>query len=82
VVVTPRAGRNEVAGWRGDELHVRVTAAPADGKANDAVCVAVAHSLGVPKSAVRVVSGGASRHKTLEAEGVSADDVREAFGQP
>jgi hypothetical protein len=82
VHVTPRSGRDEVAGWRGGELSLRVTVAPEGGKANAAACAVVAAALGVPKSAVRVARGETSRHKQLELEGVTLDDVRAAFGEP
>jgi len=82
VHVTPRSARDEVAGWRGGELSVRVRAVPEDGKANTAVCTAVAKALGVPKSAVDVVRGGASRHKQVEVEGVTTADVVRVFGRP
>jgi len=82
VHVTPRSARDEVGGWRGGELSVRVRAVPEDGKANTAVCAAVAKALGVPKSAVDVVRGGASRHKQVEVEGVTDADVVRVFGRP
>jgi hypothetical protein len=82
VHVTPRSARDEVAGWRGGELSVRVRAVPEGGKANTAVCTAVAKALGVPKSAVDVVRGGASRHKQVEVEGVTDADVVRVFGRP
>ncbi len=82
VHVTPRAASDEVVGCRGDELAVRVTAAPDGGKANAAVCRVVAKSLGVPKSAVTVLRGHSSRHKQLEIENVTAEEVRAAFGDP
>lgn len=82
VHVTPKSGRDEIAGWRGGELSVRVTAPPEGGKANAAVSVLVASALGVPKGAVRVVRGGAGRHKQLEVDGVMEADVRKAFGEP
>jgi len=50
-------------------LKVRVRAVPEDGKANAAVEKLVAGWLGVPKSAVRVVTGGKTRLKGLEIEG-------------
>ena len=81
VYVTPKSGRDEVAGWRGGELSVRVTAPPEDGKATAAVCKVVAKSLGVAKSGVRVTRGDISRHKTLEITGVSDADVDAAFGE-
>lgn len=82
VHATPKSGRDEVCGWRGDELCVRVTAAPEDGKANAAVCEVLAKSLGVPKSAVKVVRGGTSRHKSVEVEGVGEAEVAAMVGEP
>jgi uncharacterized protein (TIGR00251 family) len=76
VHVTPRSGRDEIVGWRGDELRVRVTAPPEDGKANAAVEKVVAKALGVAKSCVTVVRGHASRSKMLEIEGVDEPLVR------
>ena len=70
VHVTPRSGRDEVSGVRGEELAVRVTAAPDDGKANLAVCKVVARFLGVPRTSVTVTRGASSRHKTLQASGL------------
>lgn len=82
VHVTPKSGRDEVAGWRGGELSVRVTAAPEGGRANAATCEVLARALGVPKSSVRVVRGETSRHKQVEIEGVAEVDVVQAFGEP
>jgi uncharacterized protein (TIGR00251 family) len=82
VHVTPKAGRDEIAGWRGSELSVRVSAAPDGGKANAAVCLVLARALGVPKSTVRVVRGQASRHKAVEVDAVSAEDLAAVLGQP
>jgi uncharacterized protein YggU (UPF0235/DUF167 family) len=82
VHVTPRGGRDEVVGWRGTELSVRVAVAPEGGKANAAACVLIAEVLGVPKSSVRVVRGHTARHKLLHIEGVGDSAVRTAFGEP
>jgi hypothetical protein len=81
VHVTPKSGRDEVAGWRGSELAVRVTAPPEGGKANAAACVVVADALGIPKRDVRVVRGESSRRKQLEVDGVGETEVRAAFGE-
>jgi uncharacterized protein (TIGR00251 family) len=77
--VTPKAGADAVVGWQGEELRIRVTAAPEGGRANAAVCKLVASVLAVPKSAVRVSKGDASRHKTLEIDGADEGDLRAAF---
>ena len=84
VHVTPRAGRDEISGMRGDELAVRVTTAPDEGKANKAVCRVLAELFGVPKSAVSVTRGATSRHKMVQVQGIGADAaaalIRERFG--
>lgn len=82
VHVTPKSGRDEVVGWRGSELAVRVTAAPEGGHANAAVCIVIAKRLGVPKSAVRVMRGDISRHKILEIPSADQMMIDEAFGRP
>lgn len=82
VRVTPKAGRDEIAGWRGSELSVRVTAAPEAGKANAAVCAVLARALNVPKTSVRVVRGFAARHKAVEVDGLSAEEVAATLGSP
>lgn len=79
VKVTPRSSRNEIRGWTDSsprELSVHVTAAPADGKANKAVCELVASSLSIAKGRVKVLRGQTSRHKQLEVD-VSGEELAE-----
>jgi uncharacterized protein (TIGR00251 family) len=76
VHVRPRAGREGIDGWSGDELEVRVSAVPDEGKANAAVCALVGKAIGVPKTSVCVVRGASSRHKLLE---VSCPDEAEMW---
>lgn len=71
VRVTPKANRDEVAGWVVDasgarELSVRVSAAPEKGKATKAAGKALAAFFGVPKGSVSCVRGETSRHKMFE----------------
>jgi uncharacterized protein (TIGR00251 family) len=80
VHVTPRSGRDEVCGWIGDELSVRVTVPPDAGRANAAVSVLVGNALGVPKTSVRIIRGDTSRHKLLEVEGVDQSTVDRILG--
>ena len=69
VRVQPRASRDSVGGLRDGALEVRVTAPPADGRANAAVCRLVARAFGVRPGAVQLVSGAKSRRKRLRIEG-------------
>ena len=64
-------------------LRVRVKAVPDKGKANAAVVGLIAKALGVPKSAVSVVSGETARLKTLAivGDGAVLAGLVEALGQ-
>lgn len=76
VRVTPRAGRNSVDVQAG-KVCVRVTAPPADGQANEAVCRIVAAALGVPPSSVSVIRGNRGREKMLAIEGLDSQSAFE-----
>jgi uncharacterized protein (TIGR00251 family) len=76
VHVQPRAARSEIVGAHGTALKVRLQAPPVDGAANAALEALLASRLGVPRRAVRVVTGVTSRAKTVEIDGTTADAVR------
>jgi len=65
VRVVPRASANEVAGERGGALVVRVTAPPAEGRANEAVLRLLARRLDVPASQLALEAGARNRTKTV-----------------
>ena len=69
VKVHPRSRRPGVQGAIGDRLRISVTEPPEDGRANRAVCAAIADLLHVSRSAVIVTAGAASRDKTLRVAG-------------
>jgi len=74
--VKPGARRPGVVGEYAGALRVAVSAPPDKGRANDEVLDVVAEALGVPRGAVRLLAGHASRDKSLEVDGLSADEVR------
>ena len=76
VKVHPSARNNEIVGFQGEVLRLRVTAPPDRGRANEAVIELLAEALGVPRSRVTLLRGGASREKIIEVEGVDAAEVR------
>ena len=77
--VQPGAPRTRVVGRHGDGFKVAV-AAPADrGRANEAVLDLVAAAVGVPRSAVRLVTGGANRSKRVEVLGMGPEAVGNAL---
>ena len=65
----PRASRNEIVGESHGQLRVRVTAAPADGKANAAVIRLLADYLSVPASRVVLAGGHKGRDKRFLVRG-------------
>ena len=79
VHVQPRAGRDVVTGRHGDALKVRVTAPPADGRANAAVAAQLARAFGVAPGAVELVSGRTSRTKRFLLAGVAPVEAREVL---
>jgi uncharacterized protein len=76
VRVQPRARRNEILGWQGDALRVRVTAPPADGQANHAVTDLLAAALGIAASRIALVRGAASRDKLFRVDRLSPSELR------
>lgn len=74
VRLTPKSSRDAVEGIETaadgrSYLKARVRAVPEDGKANAALLRLVGRALGVPASAVTLVSGGTARLKTLRIAG-------------
>jgi len=77
VRVHPRASRAGIDGWRDDgALSVRVTAPPAEGRANAAVVALLAAALGVPPSAVRVIHGEHARDKLVRVSRLAPGEIR------
>ena len=76
VKAVPGASRDEIAGWLGDALKVRVSAPPEKGKANAAVCALLAKQLDLSKGAVSVVQGHGNAHKRLQLDGIDAATLK------
>lgn len=69
--VIPNAKKSEAVGWEKDSrtgrvLRLRIAAPPVEGKANRAVILFLSSWLGVPRSAVSLLRGDASRLKVVE----------------
>jgi len=65
VRVQPRASRDEIVGPHGEQLKVRITAPPVDGKANAHLARYLAKAFGVAPSAVALIGGETGRDKRL-----------------
>ena len=76
VRVQPKASRNQVAGYDEGTLRLRVTAPPAQGKANAGVIALLAKTLGVNKSKLQIIRGQRSRDKVVSVDTLSEGEVR------
>lgn len=81
VRLTPRASKDEVSGFVGETLQVRVTAVPVDGRANEALLRLLARTTKVPRSSVRIVAGHASREKVVAIDGVASEELHRRLGR-
>jgi uncharacterized protein (TIGR00251 family) len=75
IKVTPNAGRNEIVGLKEGVLYVKIAAPPDKGKANKELVDFLAGKLGIKKSAILIVKGQTSRHKSIVIEGMGGDEV-------
>ena len=77
VQITPNAKKTEVIGVLDDALKLKLQAQPVEGKANAALILYLAKTLGVPRSAVTITHGHTSKKKLIEVDSatLTPDDV-------
>ena len=61
-------------------IKIRIAAPPVENAANRALIEFLARHVGVAKRDVRLVSGGTSRRKVLEINGVTAEHIAARLG--
>ena len=80
--VSPGAPHSEIVGRHGEAWKVRVDAAPESGKANRAVIDLLAETFEIPRARITIVSGRASRDKTVVVEGLTSEAVGARLTSP
>jgi hypothetical protein len=75
VKVRPGARKNEITGFAGGVLEIRVAAPPADNRANLELVAFLSQALGLSKSSVTILRGHTGRHKLVLIDGLSQDEV-------
>jgi len=78
--VIPNAPRDEVAGWLGATLKVKIHAPALDGRANEALTDFLAQRLGLSRRAVGLVRGEKSRQKIVRIDGITLEEARRRLG--
>ena len=66
VHIQPRASKDEIVGYHGDRLKIRITAPPVDGKANNHLLAFLAQVFKVPKRDVVLLAGETGREKRVK----------------
>lgn len=79
VLVRAKAGgkKNAIIDERDGEMVVEVTAAPEQGKANEALVHVIAEDLNLRRSQVDLLSGETSKHKKFLVRGIAPEDLLE-----
>lgn len=76
VKVIPNASKDELVGWLGESLKIRISAPPTDGKANERLCNFLATQLGIRLGSVSLVSGASSRQKILSIQEIALEGLK------
>ena len=79
VKVVPGSSRNQIMGWLGDALKIKVTAPPEKGKANEAVVELLSMTLGISSDDIEVVSGHSSPSKIIAINSMDDEAIKAAF---
>ncbi len=76
VYLQPKASKNEIVGPYRDGMKVKVTAAPVEGKANEALLRFLAKELGVTVSSLEIIRGHRSKEKILRIAAPLGQELR------
>ena len=76
IKAVPNAPRNEVVGWLGGALKIKLHAPPVEGRANEVLCEFLAETLNLPRRAVTMLRGETSRQKVIHIAGLGFDAVK------
>ena len=75
VKVRPGGRKNEIVGFTGGVLEIRVAAPPVDNKANLELVAFLSQALGLSKSSVTILRGHTGRHKLVLIDGLDQAEV-------
>ena len=75
VKVHPGASCNEITGFTGGVLQVKIAAPPEKGKANKELTDFLSRRLDVKKSSISITKGETGRNKLIAIEGLSPDEI-------
>ena len=74
--IIPNAPRNEIVGWLGAALKIKVHAPAVEGKANDELIEFLAEKLEVHRRNITLLRGDKSRQKVVQIDGLDTAEVK------
>ena len=82
IYLQPRAKKNEIKGFHGEELKITLNTPPIDNRANEALIEFLSDVFQIPKRQISIQSGHRSRHKTILFSGISESEFPFAKAVP
>lgn len=76
VKIVPKSSSNQILGWEGEELKIKIAAVPEKGEANEELIHFLAKTFKIAKSQIQLVKGQTSRHKKLRITNLSEEDIQ------
>lgn len=64
IKISPNSSKNEII-KNGDEIKIKLTAQPIEGKANKALIEYLSKELKIPKTSIEIIKGETSKEKTI-----------------
>ena len=80
VRITANAGRNQVVGWQGDRLKIKIKAPAVEGKANEELLQFLAERLQVRRREIGIDRGETAKAKVIWVEGIYQAQLSERLG--
>jgi len=77
VQISANAGHNEIVGWHGERLKIKIKAPAFEGKANEALLRFLADQFGIHRRDIRIERGNASTIKLLAFESLDEPTLME-----
>lgn len=79
VKVVPGSSRNQIVGWLGDALKIKVMAPPEKGQANEAVIELLAEALDLTTDNIEVLSRHSSPLKVITINEIDDEAIKKSF---
>jgi uncharacterized protein (TIGR00251 family) len=79
--VVPSSSRDSIEGWMGEQLKVKVKAAPEKGKANKAVIKLLQKTLKLPAGHITLQSGQTSPNKVVQIPAAFESAVKQSLAK-